>query len=728
MRPNPATLVSFFRPNGVALVGASGDPTKLGYGILANLLHPQLGFPGPVYPVNPKVEEILGRPCYPDILSVPDPVELAVIIVPAEAIPPLLEDCGKRGLKAAIIISGGFREVGPEGEARERLCLEIARRYGMRLMGPNGIGVIDTHTPLNTTFAAGMHGRGYIDFVSQSGALCGGIIDWAQARGLHFSRFLSIGNKVDVNESDLLDYLAEDDLSRVITLYLEDIRDGAAFIAAARKAALHKPVLALKSGRTQSGQAATASHTGALAGVHAAFRAACKQAGLIEVDGIENLFGAALALAHQPLPQGNRIAILTNAGGPAALAADALEPAGLTLARTGPDARAALRAFLNPSAVTDGPVDMLGGAGESHYRRALEALLADPANDGILLTLVPMVLIDAAAILQSLVAVVQASGRRKPVLACLMGEASLKGAFAAADEGSLPAYRFPEDAVQAFGIMRRRALWLETEHPLPEVPPGVAPQRARDLLSAARQSGRAAPGDSRPLTPDGGQTPPRAVEAVSARAVLEAYGIPTPKDRLATSPDEAARFAAQIGFPVALKLASPDILHKTEVGGVLLNVSDEAAAREGWQDIVTRARAAHPKADIRGVQVQQMVTGGQEVILGVKRDPVFGPLVMFGLGGVYVEALADVSFRLAPLSRRDAEEMIGEVRSAKLLEGLRGAPPADRAALVEAIVRLGQLAADCPEIEELDVNPLMTLPAGQGALAVDARIIFREAA
>ncbi len=708
MHPDPTTLVSFFRPNGVALIGASGDPTKLGYGILVNLLHPQFGYPGPVYPVNPKAEEILGRPCYPDILSVPDPVELAVIIVPAEMIPSLLEDCGKRGLKAAIIISGGFREVGPEGEERERLCLEIARRYGMRLMGPNGIGVIDTHTPLNTTFAAGLHGLGYIDFVSQSGALCGGIIDWAQARGLHFSRFLSIGNKVDVSESDLLDYLAADDHSRVITLYLEDIRDGSAFLAAARKASLHKSVLALKSGRTHSGQAATASHTGALAGVHAAFRAACKQAGLIEVDGIENLFGAALALAHQPLPRGNRIAILTNAGGPAALAADALEPAGLTLAHTGPETRAALRAFLNPSAVTDGPVDMLGGAGESHYRRALQALLADPANDGILLILVPMVLIDPQAILQTLVSVIRDSGTRKPVLACLMGEASLKGAFAVADEGGLPAYRFPEDAVQAFGIMRRRALWLETEHPLPEPPSGLAPQRARDLLSAARRNGR------------------RALDAAAARALLEAYGISTPQDRLATTPDETARFAAEIGFPVALKLASPDILHKTEVGGVLLNVSDEAAAREGWQAIVRRARAAHPQAEIRGVQVQQMVTDGQEVILGVKRDPVFGPLVMFGLGGVYVEALADVSFRLAPLSRQDAEEMIGEVRAAKLLEGLRGAPPADRAALVEAIVRIGQLAADCPEIEELDVNPLMVLPAGRGALAADVRVILSE--
>ncbi len=708
MRPDPQTLIPFFKPSGVALIGASSDPTKLGYGILANLLHPRHGFPGPVYPVNPKANEILGKRCYPDILSVPDPVELAIIIIPAEMALAVLEDCGKRGVKAAIIISGGFREVGPEGLERERLALEIARRYGMRLMGPNGIGVIDTHTPLNTSFAPGLHGLGFIDFVSQSGALCGGIIDWAQRRGLHFSRFLSIGNKVDVDEIDLLNYLAEDAYSRVITLYLEDVRDGPGFLAAARKASLHKPLLVLKTGRTSSGQTATASHTGALAGVHTAFRAACKQVGVIEVENIEAMFNAALALAHQPLLKGNRIAILTNAGGPSALAADVLDPAGLRLAHTSPEIQTTLRSFLNPQACVEGPVDMLGGAGESHYRRALEALLSDPQNDGILVILVPMVLIDPQAILKTLVSVAREIQAGKPVLACLMGEASLAGAFAAADEGSLPAYRFPEDAVQAFKIMRQRVVWLETEHPLPAAPKGVKPQRARDLLSAARQSNRTA------------------LDAAAGRAVLEAYGLRTPKDLLATSPDEAAAFAKEIGFPVALKLASPDILHKTEVGGVLLNVADEAVVREGWQAIVGRARAAHPSADIRGVQVQQMVQGGQEVILGMKRDPVFGPLVMFGLGGVYVEALADVSFRLAPLSRQDAEAMIAEVRSAKLLEGLRGAPPADRAALMDAILRIGQLAADCPEILELDVNPLMVLPTGQGALAVDVRIILES--
>jgi acetyltransferase len=694
----------------VALVGASGDPSKLGYGIMKNLLDAQQGYPGPVYPVNPRGGEILGVRCYPDILSVPDPVELAVIIVPAETSADVLEACGQRGIKAAIIISGGFREVGAEGTAREAALLEITRRYGMRLMGPNGIGVIDAHTPLNTTFAAGLVGAGHIDFVSQSGALCGGIIDWAQARGLHFSRFLSIGNKVDVNEVDVLNYLAEDSHSRVIVLYLEDVKDGPGLLAAARRAAPHKPVLALKAGRTASGQTATASHTGALAGAHAAFRAACRQTGMLEFDDIEAMFNAAQALAYQPFPKGRRIAILTNAGGPAVLAADALEPAGLQLAHSSPGTVASLRTFLNPNASVDGPVDMLGAAGEEQYRRALEALLDDPENDGILIILVPMILIDPQAIMNSLVSVLKTSQAGKPVLACLFGEASLEGAYAAADEGDLPAYRFPGQAVAAFSALRQRAAWQQRVEPPHSRMKNVAALEARRLLQAVRREGG------------------KALDADDSRRIVSAYGLKTPLDMLATSADEAARAAMEIGFPVALKLISPDILHKTEVGGVLLNVGDEQAVRAGYESMMRRARSAHPQAMLRGVQVQQMVPAGQEVILGIKRDPVFGPLVMFGLGGVHVEVLGDVAFRLAPLKRLDAEDMISEVRSSALLSGVRGAPPADREALVEAILRVARLAVDFPEVEEMDINPLIVLPVGEGTLAVDARILLSDRA
>ena len=390
----------------------------------------------------------------------PDPVELAVLILPAGMVAGAIEACGQRGIKAAVVISGGFREVGPEGAAREAEMVAIAQRHGMRIMGPNGIGVMDMHTPLNTTFVKGMPPKGSIAFLSQSGALCGGIIDWTIGRGIGFSRFLSVGNEADVNETDVIPFLAADEASRVITLYLEDVKGGPAFVDALRDATARKPVLAIKAGRTASGQTATASHTGALAGAHAAFRAACKQTGVIEAESIQALFNGALALAYQPLSHGNRIALVTNAGGPAALAADALEGAGLRLARTGVATQAALRSFLIPDAQVAGPVDLLGGADEYGYRQALDAVLADPECDGVLAVLVPQVLVNPVAVVQAFGAAAAAQSEpRKPVLACLMGEASLDAAFKAAHEAQIPAYTFPEDAVAAFGVLWQRARW-----------------------------------------------------------------------------------------------------------------------------------------------------------------------------------------------------------------------------------------------------------------------------
>jgi acetyl coenzyme A synthetase (ADP forming)-like protein len=708
--PRSASLASFFTPQGVAVIGASRDPSKLGFGLLRNLADAEQGYPGPIYPVNPKVSgEILGLQCYPAIDAVPDPVELAVLIIPAAAVPAAMEACGRRGVKAAVVISGGFRETGSEGAAREREVVEIAQRYGMRVMGPNGIGVIDTRTPLNTTFVKGMPPRGHIAFMSQSGALCGGVIDWTMGRGIGFSRLLSVGNEADVNETDVIPFLAADDSSRVIVLYLEDVKGGPAFVDALREAVTRKPVLVLKAGRTASGQAATASHTGALAGAHAAFRAACLQAGAFEAEGIEELFNGALALAYQPLPAGDRVAILTNSGGPAALAADAFEAAGLRLARVGPETQEMLRECVHREVQMLGPVDLLGGADEHHYRNAADAVLADPAVDGVLAILVPQVLVNPAAVVRALAAAAAAQiGPRKPLLLCLMGEASLKEAQRAAHEAEVPAYTFPEDAVAAFKVLWRRARWLERESaeadPYRELRTEQESRRAEEQMSgsAVEQSVLA-----------GGE----------ANALLEAYGIPTPPEGLAAGPHEAAALASRIGFPVALKLISPDILHKTDMGGVILGVQDEEAAVAGYETLLARAARAHPGAEIRGVLVQKMITGGQEVIVGVKRDPTFGPLVMFGLGGVYVEALADVSFRLAPLTVADAWDMLKEVRSAKLLEGLRGNPPADRAALVDLIVSVGRLAAAHPEVAELDLNPVLVQPEGKGVVAIDVRVI-----
>ena len=715
--PRSASLVPFFTPNGVAVVGASRDSGKLSYGVVRNLADPLHGYRGPIYPINPKAGEILGLRCYPGIAEVPDPVELAILIIPAALVPQAIEACGLRGVKAAVVISGGFREVGPAGAALEREMVEIGKLYGMRIMGPNGIGVIDTHTPLNTTFVKGMPPRGHISFLSQSGALCGGIIDWTLGRGIGFSRLLSVGNEADVNETDVIPFLAADEVSRVIALYLEDIKGGPAFVDVIREASLLKPVLAIKAGRTDSGQAATASHTGALAGAHAAFRAACKQTGVVEVESVRGLINGALALAYQPLPAGDRIAIVTNAGGPAALAADAFESAGLRLARSSAETQSALRGLLHPDAQVAGPVDMLGGAGERDFRAALDVVLADPGCDGVLAVLVPQVLVDPDAVVKAFASAAAAQrSPAKPLLACLMGEASLYEALRIAHSAEIPAYTFPEDAVEAFGILRQRARWLQA---VPKAVPAEAEHthavgrgtvrglhEVRDLILRARSAGRAV------------------LDAAECRPLLEAYGIPAPAEVLATSPEEAAASAAQIGFPVVMKLMSPDVLHKSDIGGVLMDVQDATAARNGFETIVARAAAAHPGAHLRGVQIQRQVIGGQEVIVGVKRDPTLGPLVMFGLGGIYVEVLADVSFRLAPLSAGDAAQMIDEVRSARLLAGLRGVTPADRDALIDAIVRVGRLAADHPDIAELDINPLLVLPRGQGVWAVDVRAIL----
>jgi acetyltransferase len=722
--PFSISLAPFFSPNGIAVIGASRDPDKLGYAVMRNLTQAGGGYRGPIYPVNPKADEVMGLRCYPDISAVPDPVELAVLIIPPALAPRIIEGCGQRGIKTAVVITGGFREVGPAGAQLEAEMVENARRYGMRIMGPNCIGVVDTATPLNTTIVPGMPPRGHIAFVSQSGALCGSIIDWTIGNRIGFSRLVSIGNAADIHETDLLPFLAADDNSRVMALYLEDIKGGPAFVAALRDAAARKPVLALKTGRTDSGRVATASHTGALAGVHAPFRAACKQAGVVEVERVQALFNGAIALAYQPLPAGDRIAIVTNAGGPAAVAADAFEAAGLRLARISPETQTALREFLHPDAQLGGPVDMLGGADAAQFQRAVAAVLADPLVDGVLAILVPQVLSKPLAIVAALAAAARGQAQpAKPLLACLMGKASVEAAHAAAHAVELPPYTFPEEAVEAFSILRRRAQWVrqqigksaDQQIGKSANPPGLeapaaqwteARRAAHHALASAQAVGR------------------RVLDASEARPLLQAYGIATPAEALATTPEEVASLAAQIGYPVAMKLISPDILHKTEVGGVILNVGDAQAARAAFAALIERARAAQPAARLRGVQIQQMVRGGQEVIVGVKRDPTFGPLVMFGLGGIYVELLADVSFRLAPLSAADAWEMIAEVRSAKLLAGARGAAPADRVALVDAIVRIGQLAANHPQLAELDINPLLVLGEGQGVMAVDARILL----
>ena len=691
----------FFCPQSVAVVGASRDPEKLGYAVLANL--DEGGYPGRLYPVNPKAKKILGLKAYPSVLDIPDPVDLAVVVIPYHFVPAVLEQCGQKGISAVVVISAGFREAGREGLEREMELVEIARKYHLRLIGPNCLGVIDTGTPLNATFAAGMPPSGPIAFMSQSGALGTAVLDIAMAGRIGFSKFASLGNKADVSEIDLLEAWGDDPTSRVILIYVEGLPDGQKFIQVARKVTRHKPVVAIKSGVTASGSRAVSSHTGSLAGSEAAYKAAFRQAGVIRATSMEALLDYARVFAYQPLLGGDRIGIVTNAGGPGILATDALEHAGLEIPRLARETVEALEAYLPGAASAANPVDVLGDALADRYEHAVRLVLADPNVDGLIVIATPQAMTEIEETAHAVGRMAQ--GVDKPVLGCFMGEARIEAGVKVLRRYGVPNYPFPERAATALAAMSvyRR----ERERPIFEVEPCViCISPVRDLFDRVRAEGRVSIGDA------------------EAREVLEAYGFPIPESRLAKTPEEAVEVADEIGYPLVLKIASPDILHKTDVGGVKLNLRSPDDVRDAFDLIVYRAGRYVPGARIWGCLVQQMVPGGREVLVGMSRDPQFGPLVAFGLGGIYVEALKDVAFRVAPFSRQEAEEMIREIRSYPLLEGIRGQPPADHEAMVDALLRISQLVTDFPEIVELDINPLMVFEEGRGAMAIDMRLVL----
>jgi acetyl coenzyme A synthetase (ADP forming)-like protein len=694
-------LESFFNPQSVAVVGASRDPEKLGYAVLANLKDG--GYSGKLYPINPKTDEILGLTAYPSVLDIPDPVDLAVVVIPYKFVPAVLEQCGQKGVPAVVVISAGFREAGREGLERERELIEIAKNHSMRLIGPNCLGVIDTATPLNASFAAGMPPGGPIAFMSQSGALGTAVLDIAMAGRIGFSKFVSLGNKADVSEIDLLEAWGDDPDSNVILIYVEGVPDGQKFIEVARQVTRHKPVVAIKSGVTASGSRAVSSHTGSLAGSEAAYKAAFRQAGVIRAASMEAVFDYARAFAYQPLLQGDRIGIVTNAGGPGILATDALEHAGLEIPRLSRETVEALTDHLPGAASAANPVDVLGDAMADRYQHAIRLVLNDPNVDGMIVVVTPQAMTEIEETAHAVGKMSQESD--KPVLACFMGEARIEAGVDLLWQYGVPNYPFPERAAAALAAMS--AYRREQERPIFEVEPcETCIPRVRELFDQVRSEGRVSIGDA------------------EARTVLESYGFTIPKSHLAETPEEAVNFADEIGYPVVLKLASPDILHKTDVGGVKLNLQSPDDVRDAFDLIVYRAGRYVPGARIWGCLVQQMVPVGREVLLGMSRDPQFGPLVAFGLGGIYVEALKDVSFRVAPFSHREADEMIREIRSYALLEGVRGEPPADHEAMVDALLRISQLVTDFPEIVELDINPLMVFEEGRGAMAIDMRLVL----
>lgn len=697
-------LDAFFKPNAIAVIGASRDPSKLGYAVLANIV--ESGYSGGVYPINPKAEAILGFKVYPDVRELPEVPDLAIIVIPYQQVPESIEACGQAGVRAVVVISAGFREVGMEGLKREIEVQELAKKYKIRLIGPNCLGVIDTHTPLNATFAAGTPHSGPIAFMSQSGALGTAILDLSLAgKRLGLGKFVSLGNKTDVAEADLLRYLADDEETRVILIYSEGLPSGREFMDVAREVTRKKPVIVVKSGVTQSGQRAVSSHTGSLAGAEQAYKSAFYQSGVLRAETMQAMFDYALGFAYQPLLNGNQIAIVTNAGGPGILATDALEKAGLELARLTQETKLALEHYLPGAASAANPVDVLGDAQNDRYEVALRRVAVDPNVDGILVILTPQAM---TQIEMTAHAVGKLSKEfDKPILACFMGEARIEVAVDILAEYGVPNYPFPERAAETFAAMRdyreyrdrpdARIIRFEVDQ-----------SAAAELIAAVRSDGRVSLGDA------------------ECRSMLDAYGLTRPKAEIAANVEEAVRIASNIGYPVVLKIASPDILHKTDVGGVKVGLTSPADVKDAFELIVYRAQRYVPDARIWGCLVQEMVPKGIELLVGMSRDAQFGPLITFGLGGIYVEALRDVTFRIAPFGRKDAEEMLEEIRARTLLDGVRGEPAADKEAIIDTLLRMSQMVTDFPEIVEMDINPLVVYTEGSGAMALDMRLVLKS--
>ena len=677
------------------LVGASRDPAKLGFGVARNLAGGD--YPGDVSFVNPKIQGALfGRPVYPAVADVPDPVDLAILLVRAALTPKMISDCGQRGIQAVVISSGGFGEAGGAGSALEAECLAVAAEYNMRLLGPNCIGIIDTHNGLNTTFLAppGPE-QGEIALVSHSGAMCAAAIDWLVGRGFGLSRLISLGNQLDIDEADTLEMVASDAATRVAAMYLETTADGRRLVEVARSLAI--PVVALKVGRSEAGIRAVASHTGALAGSEQAYRAAFRRAGIVRAPTTEAMLDAARTLAWAPLPAGRRMAVLTNAGGPGVTAADALEGSGLRLADLSAATRSDLARALPAGAGVANPVDMLASADPQTFAGCLQTLLAAPEVDGVLVVFPPPPMFPAEAVVDALVPVVVQAA--KPVVVTVMGERAVQVASHRLRTARIPDFRFPEAAASALAALADRAGALAAATDPPSEPLEVDRAGAEGILVQAAA----------------GWLPTR-----ECAQVMRAYGINCPPARLATTAAEAIEAAAVLGGPVVLKVEAAEIVHKSDVGGVRLGLTAADDIRAAYEDLVSVGGATSRKATT--VQVQQMVESGQEVIVGGVRDRQFGPLVMFGSGGVEVETQDDVEFALAPLNGTDVGYLFANTRAGRRLSGYRSIPAGDAEAVEEVLFRVGWLLTDHPRIEELEINPLRVLVPGSGTRALDVRI------
>jgi acetyltransferase len=691
-------LESLLSPQTIAVLGASRTPGKVGHEVVANLING--GYQGTIVPVNPKADEILGLKCYHDLKEYDGKVDLGVVVVPQKGVKASIQNAIDAGAKAVIVITAGFKEVGPEGAALEKEIAQLCRSNNVRLMGPNCIGLINMHHKMNATFASSVPPPGGISVISQSGALCVAILDWAVSKKMGFSKVVSFGNKADLNEVDFLQALAEDKDTKVVAGYLESITEGDEFLRVAEQVASVKPVVILKVGITQAGAKAAASHTGSLAGTDIAYGAAFKRAGVIRAEHLESLFDYALAFAMQPLPVGDRVTVITNAGGPGIMAADAAETMGLKLPAPTEATRKKLCAFLPSAAAVGNPIDVVGDAAPDRYVKAFEVLQDDENTDAIIVVVTPQNMTRPLELAKRLAA---SHNGKKPVLAAFLGGEQIEAANEQLMALGIPSYPAPDRAVAALKAMQDYSAWRNR-------PPRVVPyfpvnrRRVERVINWHARLGQNQIGE------------------VEAKEILRAYDFNILPGQLVTTVDEAVETAGRIGYPIVLKIVSPDVIHKSDFGGVRINLGSAEQVRDAFDLTMLRVRQRAPNALIRGVYVEKMGPKGREVILGMTRDPQFGPMLMFGLGGIFVEVMKDVTFYLAPITAEEAMQMLKSTRSYALLEGARGQAPVDLDVLATGLQHISQLATDYPQIKELDINPFIVGGVGTPAYVADARM------
>jgi acetate---CoA ligase (ADP-forming) len=691
-------LETLLYPQTIAVIGASRNPEKVGYAFMSNLT--KSGFKGTIVPVNPEAPDILGVKCYKALSDFGGKVDLGIVVVGGKYVKEAVQNCITAGAKTVIVITAGFKEVGAKGAEAEAELVTLCKTHGVRLMGPNCLGVLNTHHQMNATFAPCVPPAGRISVISQSGALCVAILDWAAQQKLGLGKVISFGNKADLNEVDFIDALAQDKETNVIVGYLESIKEGDKFLRVAEEAATIKPVIVLKVGVTQAGAKAASSHTGSLAGADMAYWAAFKRSGVIRAENFEALFDHALAFSLQPLPQGDRVCVITNAGGPGIMAADAAEQLGLKMVTPTEETQSKLKAVLPSTAAFGNPVDVIGDADPERYMKAFEIVQEDANTDAIVVVVTPQNMTRPLELAQALA---KAHKGNKPILCAFMGGGEMEAALAKLMELGLPNYPAPDRAVASLKAMCDYAAWKRRP---PRVVARFSVNRRRveriiqwHIRSDLKQIGE-----------------------VEAKEILRAYDFKILDGGLARTSEEAVELADRIGYPVVLKISSPDIIHKSDFGGVRINLANAEQLRDAFDLMMLRIQKRAPNAHLRGAYVEKMGDRGREVILGMTHDPQFGPMLMFGLGGIFVEVMKDVTFYLAPITQQEAMQMLKGTRSYALLEGARGQAPVDLEAVAGALQRISQLATDYPNIKELDINPFIVGPVGMQPYVADARM------